>query len=220
MGGLAVVGGHSILGVEDAVPRDCVLLQRHRSVEGGNTPAHRLDHVANMRSILEHGCDRVLAMSSVGGLRAELEIGTFLAPDDFVSLQTSISIHDDFRGHSVPGLSPEWRAQLVDVWSRTASKVVALRDGGVYWQTLGPRFETPAEIRFIAQYADVVGMTMASECVVAREFGLEYACVCVVDNLANGVGARPLTRDEYETGKRANQAAVIAALEAVVPVLS
>ncbi len=40
-----------------------------------------------------------------------------------------------------------------------------------------------------AQHADVVGMTMASECVVAGELGLAYASVCVVDNLANGVAA-------------------------------
>ena len=41
-----------------------------------------------------------------------------------------------------------------------------LHDGGVYWQVIGPRLETVAEIRLFAQHADVVGMTMASECVV------------------------------------------------------
>jgi 5'-methylthioadenosine phosphorylase len=197
-----------------------VLVQRHHSPDGDEVPAHRIDHIANMRFVRETGCDRVLAISSVGGLRAELGIGTFLAPDDFASLQTSISIYDDFRGHSVPGLSPEWRAQVVATWSRVARHIAPMRDGGVYWQTIGPRFETPAEIRFIARYADVVGMTMASECEVARESGLAYACVCVVDNLANGVARRTLTRDEYEAGKRANQAAVIAALGAVVPELA
>jgi hypothetical protein len=34
------------------------------------------------------------------------------------------------------------------------------------------------------------------------------------------VARRTLTRDEYEAGKRANQAAVIAALGAVVPELA
>ena len=97
---------------------------------------------------------------------------------------------------------------------------VELRDGGVYWQTFGPRFETPAEIRFIAQFADVVGMTVASECVLAGELGVAYAAVCVVDNLANGLGHHALTLDEFEAGKAANRTAVLASLDALIPELS
>ena len=37
------------------------------------------------------------------------------------------------------------------------------------------------------QDADVVGMTLASECIVACELHMLYAAVCVVDNLANGI---------------------------------
>ena len=40
----------------------------------------------------------------------------------------------------------------------------------------------------IAPHADVVGMTIASECVDRRRAGARYAAVCIVDNLANGVG--------------------------------
>ena len=74
---------------------------------------------------------------------------------------------------------------MIEAWTAGGQ---APRDGGVYWQTLGPRFETPAEIRLIAAHADVVGMTIASECIVAGELGLDYAALCVVDNLANGLG--------------------------------
>ena len=66
-------------------------------------------------------------------------------------------------------------------------------DGGVYWQALGPRLETPAEIRHIARDADVIGMTIGSECVVAAELGLAYAAICAVVNYANGVGDEELT---------------------------
>ena len=44
-------------------------------------------------------------------------------------------------------------------------------------------------------------MTIASECIVAGELGLAYAAVCVVDNLANGVGDQPLTVEEFEAGQ-------------------
>ena len=80
---------------------------------------------------------------------------------------------------------------------------------GVYWQARGPRLETPAEIRLVAAHADVVGMTVATECVIAGELGLRYAELCVVDNLANGVGgdgAHP-GRNRGEPGRELGLAA-------------
>ena len=226
-GRLAIIGGHSILGSQYAADGrrvgtalDCgthVVVQRHGIDH--YTPAHLVRHAGNLAAVSALGCDRVLALSSVGGLRDDVGVGTFLAPDDFIALHTSVSSFDDARGHRVPGFDRPWRARVVDAWERV-DPPVALRDGGVYWQTFGPRFETPAEIRYIAQFADVVGMTVASECVVAAELGLAYAAVCVVDNLANGVADHELTVEEFEAGKAANRAAVIDALDALVPELA
>jgi 5'-methylthioinosine phosphorylase len=216
MTGLGVIGGHSILGTAYQ-HADVPVVQRHGDPY---TPPHLIDHAANLRTLLEHGCDRVLALSSVGSLRSDLAVGSFLVPDDFIALHTSVSIFDDGRGHTVPTLLSPWRDRVVDAWLGRTDHGAEVRTGGVYWQTFGPRFETAAEIRFIARFADVVGMTMPSECILARELGLAYACVCVVDNFANGVAERPLTREEFEAGKRANQAAVVAALDAVIPVLA
>jgi 5'-methylthioadenosine phosphorylase len=89
----------------------------------------------------------------------------------------------------------------------------------VYWQTNGPRFETPAEIALIAAHADLVGMTLAAECTVAGELGLRYAAVCIVDNLANGIGSRPLSPVELEDARRANLATLSESLDAVLPEL-
>ena len=232
MGRLAVVGGHSILGsafardakrVDVEMPSAAVavleadrflVLQRHGLDQ--YTAAHAIDHRANLRALTALDCDRVLALSSVGGLRRELEVGTMLAPDDFVALHLGLSYFDDDPGHRVPSFDGGWRRQVVEVWSHHGS----LHDGGVYWQTIGPRFETPAEIRLLATYADVVGMTVASECVLAGELGLRYAAVCVVDNLANGVGDAPLTMEEFEAGKAANRGRLLATLDAVLPDLA
>ena len=116
------------------------------------------------------------------------------------------STFTDERGHRVPGV----RRRVARARARRLARrrpTVPLHDGGVYWQAIGPRLETAAEIRLFAHHADVVGMTMASECVVAGELGLAYASVCVVDNLANGVGEHPLTWAEFETGRDATQQA-------------
>lgn len=215
MAGLAVCGGSVLRGLEVSLP-DALFVQRHGA--GPYVLPHRIDHLANMRSLLEKGCERVLAIGSVGGLRRELAPGTLLCPDDFVALGPSPAGFDDERAHSVPGFHPAWRRRVVGAWrERVGSSMV---DGGVYWQTTGPRLETPAEIRLIGAHADVVGMTIASECVAACDLGLAYAAICVVDNLANGVGESELTIEELEAGRSRNREALARALQQVVPALA
>jgi 5'-methylthioadenosine phosphorylase len=211
MGRLGISGGDYVDGLEVG---DAVLVPRHGDPY---TQPHRIDHVANMRKLLDAGCDRMLALGSVGGLRRELDVGTFVCPDDFIALHAGKSAFDDRRSHVVPGFDAGWRARIVAEWTRSAS--APLRDGGVYWESIGPRFETPAEIRLIAHHADVIGMTIASECVIAGELGLPYAAVCIVDNLANGVGERELTVEEFRAGRERNRKALAQAVSAIVPAL-
>jgi purine nucleoside phosphorylase len=178
---------------------------------------HLIDHEANLRRLLDAGCDRVLGVASVGGLRPELSPGTFLCPDDFIGLDgPPLTTRSDPDAHRVPGFDRDWRARVVAAFA----DALPLRDGGVYWQVTGPRLETRAEVRMIAQHADVVGMTVAAECVVAGELGLAYAAICVVDNLANGVAATELTREEVAAGQRAHRAMLDKALAAAVPALA
>jgi purine nucleoside phosphorylase len=213
--GLAVCGGSVLRGLEVSLP-GALFLQRHGS--GAYVLPHRIDHVANMRSLAEAGCERVIAIASVGGLRPELPPGTVLCPDDFIALGAGPTAFEDERAHSVPGFDPAWRRRVISEWrARTGSELI---DGGVYWQTRGPRLETPAEIRLIADHAHVVGMTIASECVAAFDLGLRYAAICAVDNLANGVGDTELTMGELEAGRARNREAMVRGLERTVPALA
>jgi purine nucleoside phosphorylase len=69
----------------------------------------------------------------------------------------------------------------------------------------------------LAPHADLVGMTIASECVVAGELGLEYAAICVVDNLANGLAAGELSVEEMEADRLINATRLRDGLAAVLP---
>ncbi len=211
---LMLEGLHAPVPVVDAGTH--LVLYRHGLDE--YVAPHRIDHVANLRALHDLGCDRIMAVSSVGALRTSLPVGSFLVPDDFIALDHApIAASNDERQHVVPAFSPTWRTAVLDAWRSHVDELVV--DRGVYWQVNGPRFETPAEIRMVAQFADVVGMTVGSECTAACQLGLDYAAVCVVDNLANGIGERPLTREEYERGQEMNQRRLADALAAVVPAL-
>jgi 5'-methylthioadenosine phosphorylase len=190
---LAVVHGHSLPPGMTVERPEIVPVPRHGL--NHEVPAHMLDHHANIRAICEAGCDRVIALASVGSLRTDWPAGTLVCPDDFYAPRVAPSFYDDTRGHSVPGFDAEWHARVVAAWSKAAE--MPLFDGGVYAQVRGPRFETPAEVRSLARDADVVGMTIASEAILAREAGLAYTVICTVDNLANGLEAEPLSVEEY-----------------------
>jgi 5'-methylthioadenosine phosphorylase len=195
---------------------EIVGLPRHRFDRG--IPAQLVDHHANVRALCELGCDRVLALGSAGSLRPDLEVGSFVCPDDFYAPETAPSFYDDPRGHSIPGFNRDWRRTVLEAWGERSQ--TELIDGGVYAQTVGPRFETAAEVRALARVADVVGMTLAAETVLAREAGLAYAAVCSVDNLANGLAEGPLTVDEYQRGRDETAKGLETALATVLPALA
>src|SRR3954451_13991917 len=220
MGRQAVILGSNALGpggeeiAAAAADQGAAIVQRHSS-DGAFVLPHVIDHAATLRPLVEQGCDRVLAIGSVGSLRPdELGGGGLVCPDDFIALTLGDSIFGDARAHSAPGFDRRWREEAIAAWSEGGQ---APRDGGVYWQARGARFETPAEIRLMAAHADVVGMTLATECVVAGELGLAYAALCVVDNLANGLAAEPVSTSGMEADRRANAERLREGLAAVLP---
>src|SRR5439155_846188 len=127
-----------------------VVLARHGI--SSYRPPHRIDHTANLRALLEAGCDRALAICSVGGLRESVGVGTFLCPDQFIALHGTSTAFDDERGHVVPGFDEELRRTAMAIWRQGGGP--PLLDRGTYWESLGPRFETEAEVKLIATHAE------------------------------------------------------------------
>lgn len=81
---------------------------------------------------------------------------------------------------------------------KAAGTGLYVENSGVYFQTRGPRLETRAEIRMLAGFADVVGMTMGDEATAAAEAGIEYAAICSVDNYANGIMDAVISQEEID----------------------
>lgn len=193
-----------------------LLLPRH-GVDEFNRP-HEIDHRAHVLALQAAGADRVLGLSSVGSLRLDWGVATNVCPDDFYAPQVTISMFDDGRSHGIPGFDQAWRARVIGAWRARAESPIV--DGGTYAHVPGPRFETPAEVRALAHFADLVGMTVAAECILTREAGIAYAAVCTVDNLANGLAPTRLTVDEFRAGVAANRTRLLADLAAVLPSLA
>lgn len=164
---------------------DVALLMRHQR----DLPPHRINFRATMAALAITGVDRIIAFGSSGSLNHDITPGSLVIPTDYVSLAEIPSIHDHAVEHVMPELSPGLSQELRRI-------IPAARLGGTYVQTRGPRFETPAEIAVLSRFADLVGMTLASEATLARELSIPFAALCTVDNYANGLADGVLTWDE------------------------
>lgn len=182
-----------------------LFLQRHGLKQ--YTQPHRINHHAHLYALQQAGAEAVLAIGSVGSLRLDLPPGRLVLPDDFYAPHLNLSFFDDQRSHMTPGFHPQWRATLLETWQQTG--LPAPHVGGTYWQTMGPRFETPAEIRMLAPHVDLVGMTIASECILASELTLPYAALCMVDNFANGIHLEKLSYESFRAQVHANEASLL-----------
>jgi len=91
----------------------------------------------------------------------------------------------------------------------------------VYVNTVGPRFETRAEIRSYQSVGHVVGMTCGNEWALCEELCVPYCVICFCDNACNGLSTHPQGAfEEYKEHKKAVgevTSAVVAALARELP---
>jgi purine nucleoside phosphorylase len=167
-----------------------IFLQRHGKA---SVPPHMINHRANIQAMKNLGAANIIAVNSVGSLKTALKPGTFMIPDDFISLRQIPTFFDNDMKFIVPEMDKKLGKSLYD---RCAEHTAHLRFGGTYIQTTGPRLETKAEIRMLKDYGHVIGMTMASEATLCMEYGIPYASLCSIDNYCNGLVRVPLTMQE------------------------
>ena len=177
--------------IGDYAGKRVAFLARHG--EGHSLPPHRINYRANLAALKAVGATRVLALNTVGGIGERFGPRVLACPDQLIDYTwgrvstlceepgTEV-LHVDFGDPYTPSL----RAEVVAAAKRAGVPMV---DAGCYGATQGPRLETKAEIaRMRRDGCDLVGMTGMPEAGLARELGLDYACLAIVANWAAGAG--------------------------------
>lgn len=178
--------------------KEIVCIPRHGLQR--NIPPHMINHRANFMALKSFNVETVLSTSSVGSLKKQIKLDDIIVPDDYIFLGRTLSFFDDKIRHITPGLDSILRERIIKTAKKIGIKVIPK---GTYFQTYGPRLETKAEISMIKNFADVVGMNMASEATFAKELDMRYASICQVDNYAHGTVKEEL--DFREVMKRAEK---------------
>lgn len=174
--------------------RRVAFLARHG--EGHSIPPHRINYRANLAALQALGARRVLALNTVGGITERFGPRVLACPDQLIDYTWGrVSTLCEEPGTEVIHIDfgePYDRALRRELLAAAAKAGVPVVDGGCYGATQGPRLETRAEIaRLRRDGCDLVGMTGMPEAALARELGLEYACLAIVANWAAGAGPDP-----------------------------
>lgn len=171
---------------------DVIFLARHGY--GHTIPPHKVNYLANIWALKQHGTSHIVSVASVGGIHPDLIPGTLVIPDQIIDYtygrsntyfngDTKSVVHIDF---TEPYCS-ELRTNILYAAKQAKEKCIAQ---GVYACVQGPRLETAAEInRLERDGATMVGMTGMPEACLAREQALCYAAIGVVSNYAAGRGS-------------------------------
>ncbi|WP_114416375.1 S-methyl-5'-thioinosine phosphorylase [Marinospirillum perlucidum] len=181
--------------------RSVLFLARHGHPH--KLPPHKINYRANLLALQAAGASEIIAVNAVGAIDPQLVEASLVMPDQIVDYTwgREATFYDgdylplDHIDFTFP-YSYEVRLRLKAA-AREAG--LELHDGGTYAATQGPRLETAAEVRRLAQDGcTLVGMTGMPEAALARELQLPYACLALVVNPAAGLRDQEITLEEMQ----------------------
>jgi len=156
------------------------------------------DTVLPIRLMKKLGAQILFLTNAAGGI--SYGAGEFMLITDQISTfvpSSLIGANMDEFGVRFPDMSEIYDRDLREAILKTASEVGVELKQGVYVQTSGPNFESPAEVKmFKILGADAVGMSTACEALAANHAGMRICGISCIANLACGLSDNPLTHQE------------------------
>ena len=156
------------------------------------------DTVLPVRIMKKLGAEILFLTNAAGGI--SFGAGEFMLITDHISNfvpSPLIGANFDEFGVRFPDMSEIYNKKLCSIIHKTAESLNINLKEGVYAQTTGPNFESPAEIKMFRKLgADAVGMSTACEAMVANHGGMKVCGISCIANLACGLSDNPLTHDE------------------------
>ena len=176
--------------------KDFVFIPRHR--RGHILPPHAINYRANIWALRECETDSVIATYACG-IISKYRSGDLVLADDFIGLGINATFFESFKKGAMHAdfLEP-YSAGLQDKVAEIAKEEgIMLERGGIVATTIGPRFETRAEIAALrALGANLVSMTNAYEASLIHELKIPMAGICIGTNYGSGLSNNRLSNEE------------------------
>ncbi len=150
--------------------------------------------VRAVRAMHRWGVERMIFTCSAGGIAPQCVPGAIVVIEDHINLLGQTPLLGPRRRHGdFPDMGQAYHPAITGaLFAAGRARDVEL-SGGVYLATLGPAYETPAEVRAFARLgADVVGMSTVPEVLACAELGMPAGALAVVTNRAAGLASGAL----------------------------
>ena len=195
--------GRFVFGTVGGVP--IVAMQGRVHMYEGYEPT---DVVLPIRLMKLLGAEILFLTNAAGGIQKGMQAGDFMLITDQISSFVPSPLRGanlDSLGTRFPDMSEIYSKRLCDIIRKTAADAKISLKEGVYLQSAGPAYESPAEVRMFGMLgADAVGMSTAIEAVAAKHAGMEICGISCISNLASGISPTPLSHEEVKAAADAS----------------
>lgn len=205
---VSTVAGHSgrfVFGEVDGV-KTVVMQGRVHHYEGYSME----EVVLPIRLMKLMGANVLFLTNAAGGINGSFKPGDLMMITDHISSFVKsplIGPNIEKLGTRFPDMSEVYDRRLQEHILKVAKEQGIELKSGVYLQTTGPNYETPAEIRMYRTLgADAVGMSTACEAMCANHMGMSVMGISCITNMAAGINKTPLNHKEVaETADRSSK---------------
>lgn len=148
------------------------------------------------------GAERIILTNAAGGISNDLEVGSLMMLTDHISSfvpSPLIGENDENLGTRFPDMTHVYDLDFQERIRSTAVREKINLKEGVYLQTTGPNYETPAEIKMYKTLgADAVGMSTVCEAMMANYMQMKVCGISCITNKAAGIEDKQLNDEEVK----------------------
>jgi len=183
-------------------------------------PPHGINYRANIWALRELGVKSILAPAAVGSLQEDYSPGDLVFVDQFIDRTRgrSDTFYDGGQVCHISAADPVCPTLHGLLREGASSLGLDAHESGTYICIQGPRFSTRAESNLFRSWgAEVIGMTMYPECVLAREAQICYATIAMVTDYDCWMTGRVVDGMEVVRTMRENVGKVKKLLSEVIP---
>ncbi|MCX7887310.1 MAG: purine-nucleoside phosphorylase [Verrucomicrobiae bacterium] len=154
------------------------------------------------------GVKILIVTNTAGGINPQFNPGDLMVIEDHINHLGVNPLVGGLNGNGTVrflDMTNAYSARLREKIEDVAEKLQIPLRRGVYLATLGPSYETPAEVKAFAWLgADAVGMSTVPEGIIARYHNIEVLGISCITNLGAGISSRRLSHEEVlQVGKAA-----------------
>jgi purine-nucleoside phosphorylase len=140
------------------------------------------------------GSKAMVTVGAAGAIRADIPVGSIVTITDHINMTGLNPLIGEIGRERFVDLMGVYDKHLRERFALAAGQLGRKAHEGVFMFFPGPSFETPADIRAAqALGADMVGMAIVPEAILARRYGLRVLALAMITNPAAGLRQEPLT---------------------------